>query len=44
MLSADQPGDGHASAVCAELVAALTAAHRILRAAAVELRAAFAET
>ena len=42
--SADKPGDGHASAVCAELVAALTAAHRILRAAAVELRAAFAET
>ncbi len=40
---ADQPLDWHAPAVRAQLIAALTVAHPIGRAAAIELRSAFAE-
>lgn len=42
--SANEPRNGNASAVSAELVAALAAAHGVGGTAAVELRAAFAET
>ena len=39
----DDPGNRYASAVCAELIAALPAAHRVGRSTAVELRAALSE-
>ena len=39
----DEPGNGHTTTVCVELVAALAAEHRIYGTAAIELRATFAE-
>src|SRR5712692_1969704 len=41
--SADEPWNRNASAMCRELVTALSTAHAIRRAAAVELRPAFSE-